>query len=397
MAADLRLVADAAERHAHELAVQRACDRLADRRLARSGRADERQDRAALLVVRDAALLAELPHREVLDDAVLHVLETGVIGVEHFPRVLRVEVLVRPLRPRNRGQPVEVRADHRRLTRGVAHRLEPPQLAVGLRADGLGHSGLFDLRAVLVDDGALVLAELLANRLHLLAQDVLALLLLDVGVDVLANAAAHLQLGQALTLQGEREVETLDDVDFFEQLDALCERDIGRVRARVRKRAGLGDRAQEGADPLVGVANLEDLLDDGAILALELARLDRREALVGTLVDFDAEAPLRIGVRGADDGAVQAAEGDGVAPTGEPDAIGDLGHRPDLRVLVLVLRDEQDAVFVACVDRQGDGHAREDDGVFERNEQQVSQNRSLSNRCTRYHDCTCSQRPVGEA
>jgi len=45
MAADLRLVADAAKRHAHELAVQRTCDRLADRRLARSGRADQRQDR----------------------------------------------------------------------------------------------------------------------------------------------------------------------------------------------------------------------------------------------------------------------------------------------------------------------------------------------------------------
>src|SRR4029079_7451562 len=62
MAADLRLVADAAERHANELAVERAGDRLADRRLTGSRRPDQRQNRAALLVVRDAALLAQLAH-----------------------------------------------------------------------------------------------------------------------------------------------------------------------------------------------------------------------------------------------------------------------------------------------------------------------------------------------
>ena len=63
VAADLGLVADAAERHAHELAVERARDRLADRRLAGAGRPDQRQDRARALVVRDAAVLAELAHR----------------------------------------------------------------------------------------------------------------------------------------------------------------------------------------------------------------------------------------------------------------------------------------------------------------------------------------------
>src|SRR5258708_15141938 len=230
MTTDLRLVADAAERHADELAVQRTCDGLADRRLARSGRADQREDRATALVIRDAALLAELPHREVLDDAVLDVIEAGVVGIEHFPRVLRIEMLLRALRPRDCGQPIEVRADHRGLARGVAHRLEAAQLTVCLGADGVRHPRLFDLPAVLVDDRALVLAELLPDRLHLLAQDVVALLLLDVGVDVLANAATHLQLGQALTLQCEREVETLDDVDLLEQLDALRseERRVGK-------------------------------------------------------------------------------------------------------------------------------------------------------------------------
>ena len=45
VAADLGLVAHAAERDAHELAVHRARDRLAERRLADAGRADEAEDR----------------------------------------------------------------------------------------------------------------------------------------------------------------------------------------------------------------------------------------------------------------------------------------------------------------------------------------------------------------
>ncbi len=47
----------------------------------------------------------------------------------------------------------------------------------------------------------LVLAELLADRVHLPAEQVVALLLLRAGLDVLADALAHLQLRQALALQ----------------------------------------------------------------------------------------------------------------------------------------------------------------------------------------------------
>ena len=41
-----------------------------------------------------AALLAELAHGQVLDDPLLHVLEAGVVGVEHLARDLRVEPLL---------------------------------------------------------------------------------------------------------------------------------------------------------------------------------------------------------------------------------------------------------------------------------------------------------------
>src|SRR5687768_10118602 len=44
MTANLGLVADAADRDAHELTSERACDRLAERGLADAGRTDEAED-----------------------------------------------------------------------------------------------------------------------------------------------------------------------------------------------------------------------------------------------------------------------------------------------------------------------------------------------------------------
>ena len=176
MAADLGLVADAAQRHAHELASGGPGDRLADRGLAGAGRADQREDGAGLGVGLDAALLAQLAHRQVLGDAVLDVLEAGVVGVEHRAGRDRVEALLGALAPGHGDQPVEIGADHARLAGLLAHPLEPAELLDGLLVGRLGHLGVLDLRAVLLDDRGVVLAELLADRVHLLAQEVLALL-----------------------------------------------------------------------------------------------------------------------------------------------------------------------------------------------------------------------------
>src|SRR5213596_857679 len=157
----------------------------ADRGLARSGRSDQRQDRAGALVLGDAALLPELAHRQVLDDPFLDVVETSVVAVEDLARVYGIEALLGALPPRHRKEPVEVGADHRGLAALVAHALEPTGFALGLLANLVGEIRLGDLRAVVLGDRALVLAQFLANRLQLLAQDVLALLLLGALFDVL--------------------------------------------------------------------------------------------------------------------------------------------------------------------------------------------------------------------
>src|SRR6185369_6153650 len=72
MAADLGFVVQAAQAEPLELAVGRARDRAAERRLADPGWADETEDRAARVRL-------ELAHGECLDDAGLDLLEPVVV------------------------------------------------------------------------------------------------------------------------------------------------------------------------------------------------------------------------------------------------------------------------------------------------------------------------------
>ena len=78
--------------------------------------------------------------------------------------------------PRQLDQPLEVGAHHRVLAGGLGHALEALQLLARLLLDLLGHLRLGDRLLELGDLGrALVaLAELLLDRAHLLAQQVLA-------------------------------------------------------------------------------------------------------------------------------------------------------------------------------------------------------------------------------
>ena len=84
MSANLGLVAHAAERDAHELPRHRARDRLAERRLADAGRADEAEDRPLHVAL-------ELADGQVLDDALLDLVEVVVILVEHPARLDRID------------------------------------------------------------------------------------------------------------------------------------------------------------------------------------------------------------------------------------------------------------------------------------------------------------------
>ncbi len=222
-------------------------------------------------------------------------------------------------------------------------------------------------------DRAVVLAELLADRLHLLAQEVLALLLLRARLHVVADPLAHLQLGEPLALEANRQLEPLGHVERLQQLHLLLERDLGRVAGAVGQRARLGDRAQEGRDAAVVAAQLEDLLDHGAVLALELAGAAVDGLGVRVRLGLHAQLSVGAALRGADHGAVQPVQRHGAPAAGQAHAVQHLGHGADAREVVVMARNEQHAFGVADVHGQCQVHVREDDGVFQRHEYQCFQ------------------------
>ena len=131
---------------------------------------------------------------QVLDDALLDLLEAVVIGVEHLDRGREVLADLALLAPRQREQRVDVVAHDRRFGRHRRHHLQLLQLGHRLASASFDMLRGLDLLFHLVEVGVLVaLAELLLDRLHLLVQVVLALALLHLPLDAAADALLDLQ------------------------------------------------------------------------------------------------------------------------------------------------------------------------------------------------------------
>src|SRR5436190_165462 len=220
VAADFRLVAHAAERQAHELAVHRAGDRLGQRGLADSRRAGEGEDRRP-------RLLHQRADGEELEDPFLDLLEPVVVLVEDFFRALEIPAFLGLLLPGDGNQPVEVIAGDRGFRGHRRHRLEPLQLLDRLLLDLFRHLRLFDLLLQLFDFVALlVLApQFLLDRLHLLVEVVLLLRLLHRLLDARLDLAIHLELVHFGFEQRVDAVEYLYRGDDFEQVLLLVDAD----------------------------------------------------------------------------------------------------------------------------------------------------------------------------
>ena len=179
VATDLGLVADAAEGDADELAAHGAGDGLAQRGLADAGRTGQQDHRAGAAAADhlQAALGAAGADGEVLHDPLLDLVEAVVVGVQHLAGARRRRSLssVRDL-------PTAARARCRarcgsRPASGFCS-LERSSLSTSLQrglADVVGQVGGLDPGAVVVGALGLALAELLADRGELLAQQELAL------------------------------------------------------------------------------------------------------------------------------------------------------------------------------------------------------------------------------
>src|SRR5262245_53720062 len=291
-----------------------------------------------------------------------------MVGVEDASRLDRIEPVLGALRPRPGDEPIEVGADHGRLGALVAHALEPAQLALRLLAHGVGHARLGDLGAVLVGDRGLVLAQLLADGVHLLAQEVVSLLLLGARLDVLANALTHLELGQAIALEAERHAEALDHVERLQQVDLLAEAQIRRVARGIGERAGIGDGADEGAHAAVVAAQLENLVHHRAVLALQLARLAGWRSHVGMVLDLDAELAVATGARRSGDAAVERLEAHGAGWAGQLDALDHVRDDPHAGIVRVMAGDQEHTGLGADVHRQRHLHVREHHRVVERDQ-----------------------------
>ena len=216
VAPDLGLVAHAAERHAHELPSHRARDRTPERCLADTGRSDETEDRTV-------EPLDERQHADVVEHAVLHVVETVMILIEHAARVRDVEDVIGALLPRQGDDPVEVGADN---TRFGGDRRELPQptqlLRASARESARGVPSPRSAAARSSPSSPSSLPELAMDRLELLLEVELAL--------VLEQRAAHVVVDLSLEL---------------EQIDLARQ----HVRQRAQQRGQLIDGR---ADPAVG-------------------------------------------------------------------------------------------------------------------------------------------------
>ena len=189
-----------------------------------------------------------------------------MVLVEDDRGLADVEVVVGRDVPGQADEPVDVGPDDADLGRGGGDPAHPVDLLERPRLDLLGHARALDLLAELVDLGLLrvVLAELALDGLQLLAEDVLALGLVHLGLDLGLDAALQLE---DLDLAGEErrhELEALDDVERLEQLLALLGGHVRAVRDHVGEQARLGDVARgDGGLRRHRRARLDVLLDLG--------------------------------------------------------------------------------------------------------------------------------------
>ena len=380
VAADLGLVADAAEREAHEVAPRRARHRLAEGGLADSGRANQAEDRPLHLA-------RPLLDREILEDPLLDLLQPVMVVVEDLLGVLEVLLDAGALLPRDRQHPVEVVADHRGFGRHGAHRAQLLDLGQRLLARLLGELRGLDARLELrrLVAPVLALAQLLLDRLHLFVQIVLALRLLHLTLDARADALLDLEHPDLAFHQRDHAFQPAADRADLQQFLLLAELDREVRGDRVRELARLLDLVHRDQHLrrhlLVELHVLLELARYRAAERLQLVgvalvllhllgpRLEERR-IVLKLDDPRAGASLHQDLDGAvrqlEELEYRADHADGMDVLGRRLVLGGvlLRHEEDLLVVLHDGLERSDRLLAP--DKERHDHVRKDDDVPER-------------------------------
>ncbi len=262
-----------------------------------------------------------------------------MVGVEDLLRRGEVDGVVAADAPRQLEDAVQPRADPALLRRLGAGALQAVDLLGDEVARRVGGLERLQLRAVLADDVVVALAELLADGGQLLAQQELALLLVDALGDVVADGLGDLQLGEVLAGPRQHELDALGDVDGGQHVTAGILVELGPRGDAV----GQGTGVEPGAQQLRQAARppqLGDRLEHDAQLASQ--RLDaRRRAGIAEDLGVGERRPALGGVHGGDAGAGLDAD-DGGGLTRRQGA--DVGHLGDDGELVVAGTQEHATV-----------------------------------------------------
>ena len=378
MAADLGFVPDSAERDAHELPARRLGDGLAQRCLADPGRTDQAEDGA---LERAGARL----HRQVLQDALLDLLQAIVVVLEDGLRAVQVDRPGLRLAPRDGQEPVEVVPDHGGFRGHRAHRPQLLQLGVGLGAGLLGQAGALDALFQLGQLVALgvLFAQLALDRLHLLVQVVLALGLLHLPLHAVPDLLLGLHDRDLALHEGVDLFQALGDAEDLQQFLLVGDPDVEVRGDAVGQLAGVLDARQGGQGLgrhlLVQLNVGLELLDHGAAQGLDLGR---RRCVLGHQGDLAGE-PFGLFREADDAGAAATLDEHLHRAVGQAQELEDGRHDADLEdvvvagivVVLVLLGDEQDlarlglhgllegADGLVASDEERDGLVREDDDV----------------------------------
>ena len=202
-----------------------------------------------------------------------------------------------------------------------------------------GRSACFDPGAEVVGAVGFALAEFLADRGQLLAQQELALGLLHAVADVVTDLLGDVHLGQVRPGPADQQLQTGCHVGGLEDLALLL---VGQVR---RPAGGVGQHGRvghllDGVDHLPGVPLLQVGDDQRLVFGGKLFRAVGD----GLVVDQFGLHPQRgagAGDAGADPGAPSGAQHRGGSAAGQPADLLDGGDDAECGIAVLQARGEQ--------------------------------------------------------
>ena len=384
VAAHFRFVPHPAQRHTDEVAAGGTRDRLAERGFADARRADEAKDRPLHLI---GARL----HGEVFKDAFLDLLQAEMVGVEDFLRLVDVFLDLAALLPGDRQNPVQVVAHHGRFGAHRAHRPELLQLRHRLFPGFLRQLGfgdpLLDLRGFVL--AVLAFAEFLLNGLHLLVQIVLALGLLHLALDAVADLFLDLHDADFGVHVAEDFLQPLGNLRDFQQFLAFGDLDVqmrGNGVGELARFFDLVDRDQHlRRDLFVQLDILLELADHRAAQRFQLLgdaggfrdaldmRLEKRLGFLevgdaGAAAAFDQHFDGAIGQFQQLQHGRDGADGVDVVDRRVVLLVVFLRHQQDLLIFLHHRFERADGFFPA--DEQRHDHVREDDDVAQRQDRQ---------------------------